>query len=68
MAKLTFEINLKTIKKFIVLSEIDITPEQEAQLNDSEVTVSESELMELIDDKNALLAFAGIIASKTLTE
>lgn len=64
MAKLTFEIELKAIKKFAALSDIDLTSEQEAELNDCEVTISQKETVELIGDDTAILLFAGIITHK----
>lgn len=61
MAKLIIEIEKKTLKKFAALADIDLTSQQEDELNDCQVTLSQKEAVETIGDDAAMLVFAGII-------
>lgn len=68
MAKLIIEIEKKTLKKFAALADIDLTSQQEDELNDCEVTLSQKEAVETIGDDAAMLVFAGIITQNKAAE
>lgn len=65
-ANLVLEIDLKKIKKFSAMAEIELTAEEEAKLVDSTTILSTDEINETLGDENAILAFAGIIISKQI--
>ena len=67
-AKLTIEIDMKSIRKFAVLSDIELTREQEDKISSTVVTITDDMLGEDTGDDNAALVFAGIIVSNFLKQ
>lgn len=67
-AKLEVEIDIKLIRKFAALSDIDLTAEEEKKITDSTTHVTGAEFNELAKDKNASLIFAGLIIVKQLKD
>lgn len=66
MAKLIIEVDMKAIRKFAALADIDLTPEQEVKLGDSSTVIDASEWAKETDEPNMLLAFSAMIVSKQL--
>lgn len=67
-AKLTVEIDIKTIRKFAALIDIELTDEHEKKLVDSATDITESEFNEFASDRRASLMFAGVILAKQLKD
>lgn len=67
-AKLTVEIDIKTIRKFAAFTDIELTDEHEKKLVDSATDITESEFNEFASDSRASLMFAGVILVKQLKD
>lgn len=65
-AKLTITVDIKTIRKFAALADIDLTEEMEGIILGSTTFMANAEACKLAGDSNAGLIFAALIIAKQL--